>query len=122
MPAVYQGRVCAHNRGTDGVAVATRAGVPSLTSFSPFQSLTELCRMAAIHAHAPILPPHISCGYNRNPGRCFEHCREGEADNIESPSDAYVNGVKFLTPEAPDYATAREVYNAGVSTQPKVIA
>ena len=40
----------------------------------------------------------------------------------KSPSDAYVGGVKFLTPEAPDYATAREVYNAGILTQPKVIA
>ena len=30
----------------------------------------------------------------------------------KSPSDAYVDGVKFLTPEAPDYATARQVYNA----------
>jgi FAD/FMN-containing dehydrogenase len=26
------------------------------------------------------------------------------------------------TPDAPDYATAREVYNAGIVTQPKVIA
>ena len=40
----------------------------------------------------------------------------------KSPSDAYVGGVKFLTPEAPDYAAAREVYNAGILTQPKVIA
>ena len=40
----------------------------------------------------------------------------------KSASDAYVGGVKFLTPEAPDYATAREVYNAGILTQPKVIA
>ena len=40
----------------------------------------------------------------------------------KSPSDAYVDGVKFLTPEAPDYATAREVYNAGILTQPKIIA
>jgi len=40
----------------------------------------------------------------------------------KSLSDAYVGGVKFLTPEAPDYATAREVYNAGILTQPKVIA
>jgi FAD/FMN-containing dehydrogenase len=40
----------------------------------------------------------------------------------KSPSDAYVGGVKFLTPEAPDYATAREVYNAGILTQPKIIA
>ena len=40
----------------------------------------------------------------------------------KSPSDAYVGRVKFLTPEAPDYATAREVYNAGILTQPKIIA
>ena len=31
-------------------------------------------------------------------------------------------GVKFVTPDAPDYATVREVYNAGILTQPKVIA
>jgi FAD/FMN-containing dehydrogenase len=40
----------------------------------------------------------------------------------KSPSDASVDGVKFLTPEAPEYATARKVYNAGILTQPKVIA
>src|SRR5207249_6390562 len=40
----------------------------------------------------------------------------------KSPSDAYVGGVKFLTSEAPDYAIAREVYNAGILTQPKIIA
>src|SRR5712671_6455211 len=40
----------------------------------------------------------------------------------KSPSDAYVGGVKFLTPEAPDFAAAREVYNAGISIQPKIIA
>jgi hypothetical protein len=40
----------------------------------------------------------------------------------KSSSDAYVNGVKFVTPDAPDYATAREVYNAGILTQPKIIA
>jgi FAD/FMN-containing dehydrogenase len=40
----------------------------------------------------------------------------------KSPSDTYVNGVKFVTPSEPDYATAREVYNAGILTQPKVIA
>ena len=40
----------------------------------------------------------------------------------KSPSDAYVDGVKFLTPEAPPYATAREVHNAGILMQPKVIA
>ncbi len=39
-----------------------------------------------------------------------------------SPSEAYVGGVKFLTPDAPDYAAAREVYNAGILTQPKIIA
>jgi len=40
----------------------------------------------------------------------------------KSPSDPSIDGVKFLTPEAPDYATARKVYNAGILTQPKVIA
>ena len=40
----------------------------------------------------------------------------------KSPSDAYVNGVKFVVPGAPDYASAREVYNAGILTQPKIIA
>ena len=40
----------------------------------------------------------------------------------KSPFDAYVDGVKFLTREAPDYVTARQVYNAGIVTQPKVIA
>ena len=40
----------------------------------------------------------------------------------KSPSEAYVGGVKFLTPDAPDYAAAREVYNAGILTQPKIIA
>src|SRR6476661_7321808 len=36
--------------------------------------------------------------------------------------DPFIGGVKFVTPDAPDYATAREVYNAGIVTQPKVIA
>ena len=40
----------------------------------------------------------------------------------KSPSDPFIGGVKFVTPDAPDYATAREVYNAGIVTQPKVIA
>jgi FAD/FMN-containing dehydrogenase len=40
----------------------------------------------------------------------------------KSSSSPFVNGVKFLTPEAPDYATAREVYNAGILIQPRVIA
>ena len=40
----------------------------------------------------------------------------------KSPSNAFIDGVKFVTPEAPDYVTAREVYNAGILTQPKVIA
>jgi hypothetical protein len=39
-----------------------------------------------------------------------------------SPSDPSIDGVKFLTPEAPDYAIARKVYNAGILIQPKVIA
>jgi FAD/FMN-containing dehydrogenase len=37
-------------------------------------------------------------------------------------SDAYVDGVKFLTPDAADYAVAREVYNAGIFTRPRIIA
>ena len=32
------------------------------------------------------------------------------------------DGVKFVTPDAPDYAATREVYNAGITTQPKIIA
>ena len=40
----------------------------------------------------------------------------------KSMANGYVEGVKFVTPNAPDYATAREVYNAGILTQPKVIA
>ena len=40
----------------------------------------------------------------------------------KSSSDPHIDGVKFLTPEATDYATARKVYNAGILTQPKVIA
>src|SRR5258705_3210950 len=40
----------------------------------------------------------------------------------KSPPNGFINGVKFVTPEAPDYMTAREVYNAGIVTQPKVIA
>ena len=40
----------------------------------------------------------------------------------KSPSEAYVDGVKFLTRDSPDYAIAREVYNAGILTQPKIIA
>src|SRR4029079_14680810 len=37
-------------------------------------------------------------------------------------SDGYIDGVKFVTPEAPDLAAARDVYNAGISIQPKIIA
>ncbi len=40
----------------------------------------------------------------------------------KSSSDPFIGGVKFLTPDAPDYATARKVYNAGILTRPKVIA
>ena len=40
----------------------------------------------------------------------------------KSPPDPFIGGVKFLTPEAPDYAIARMVYNAGILTRPKVIA
>ena len=40
----------------------------------------------------------------------------------KSPSHPSIDGVKFLTPEAPDYAIARKVCNAGILTQPKVIA
>jgi hypothetical protein len=47
--------------------------------------------------------------------------REGSAVS-KSPSGPFIDGVKFLTPGAPDYATAREVYNAGILTRPKVIA
>ena len=37
-------------------------------------------------------------------------------------ANGYVEGVKFVTPDATDYAIAREVYNAGILTQPKIIA
>ena len=40
----------------------------------------------------------------------------------KSAANAYVDGVRFVTPESPDYTAAREVYNAGIVTQPKVIA
>lgn len=40
----------------------------------------------------------------------------------KSSSAPFVDGVKFLTPEAPDYAAVRTVYNAGILTRPKVIA
>src|SRR5262249_2564642 len=40
----------------------------------------------------------------------------------KSASDAYVDGVRFITPESPDFAAARQVYNAGIVTQPKLIA
>ena len=40
----------------------------------------------------------------------------------KSASDGYVGGVKFVTPDALDYAAAREVYNAGIATQPKVVS
>jgi FAD/FMN-containing dehydrogenase len=40
----------------------------------------------------------------------------------ESPSNAFTNGVRFVTSDAPDYAIVREVFNAGIVTQPKVIA
>src|SRR5438132_14238730 len=36
--------------------------------------------------------------------------------------EAYIDGVKFLTRDAPDYAIAREAYNAALRTQPRVIA
>ncbi|HEX8077581.1 MAG TPA: FAD-dependent oxidoreductase, partial [Chthoniobacterales bacterium] len=37
-------------------------------------------------------------------------------------SKASVDPVTFLTPEAPEYAAARKVYNAAILTQPKIIA
>jgi FAD/FMN-containing dehydrogenase len=40
----------------------------------------------------------------------------------KSSSEQFIDGVKFLTPDATDYATARMVYNAGILTRPKVIA
>ena len=46
----------------------------------------------------------------------------GRSTISKSSSDPFIDGVKFLTPEAPDYATARMVYNAGILTQPKAIA
>src|SRR3982750_1869015 len=46
-----------------------------------------------------------------------------ERPAISKPaSNAFINGVNFVTPEAPDYVTAREVYNAGIVTQPRIIA
>ena len=47
--------------------------------------------------------------------------KEGPAIS-KSLSDGYVGGVRFVTPESPDFAAAREVYNAGISIQPKIIA
>src|SRR5262245_26192846 len=47
--------------------------------------------------------------------------KERPAVSKPLPED-YVGGVKFITPNAPDYAAAREVYNAGILTQPKIIA
>jgi hypothetical protein len=35
----------------------------------------------AIRADAPILSPRISCGDDRSPCRCLEHCGEGETGN-----------------------------------------
>ena len=40
----------------------------------------------------------------------------------KSVSDAFVDGVRFIAPESPDFAAARQVYNAGIVTQPKLIA
>jgi FAD/FMN-containing dehydrogenase len=40
----------------------------------------------------------------------------------KSFADDYVGGVRFLTSGAPDYVAARQVFNAGIVTQPKVIA
>ncbi len=40
----------------------------------------------------------------------------------KASSDRFVDGVQFLTPEAPDYAIARMVCNAGILTRPKIIA
>src|SRR5262249_31392627 len=87
----------------------------------------------AIHAHATILSPHIpvattailadvsSIAAKERPVRLRPNPSVVRTIS-KSPSDAYVDGVKFLTPESPDYATAREVYNAGILTQPKIIA
>jgi FAD/FMN-containing dehydrogenase len=38
------------------------------------------------------------------------------------PSDPFIDGVKFFTPDASGYAVAQRVYNAGILSQPKVIA
>jgi FAD/FMN-containing dehydrogenase len=46
-----------------------------------------------------------------------------ERPAISKPaSNAFINGINFVTPEAPDYVTAREVYNARIVTQPKILA
>src|SRR4029077_885480 len=52
---------------------------------SSFLLLPSSRRMGskAIHAHAPILPPHVYCSDDRNPCRCVEHCREGNGGNFE---------------------------------------
>ena len=41
---------------------------------------------------------------------------------IKASSKTSVEPVTFLTPDAPDYAAARKVYNAAVLAQPKIIA
>ena len=41
---------------------------------------------------------------------------------IKASSKTSVDPVTFLTPEAPDYAVARKVYNAAILAQPKIIA
>src|SRR5438552_15926535 len=45
-----------------------------------------------------------------------------DVSSIAAKERPSLDGVKFLTPDASDYATAREVYNAGILTQPKIIA
>lgn len=47
---------------------------------------------------------------------------KGASGISKAPSDSFIDGVKFLTPDAPDYAIARAVYNAGILSRPKIIA
>ena len=79
-------------------------------------------RAKAIHVYAPIVSPHLVCGYDAVLADFSSIVAKERPALSKSPSEVYVGGVKFITPEAPDYAAAWEVYNAGILTQPKIIA
>src|SRR5262245_54385370 len=92
--------------------------------FSQFQSLTDLCRMKQkrfMHTRRSFIRTSLAATTAILTDVSSIAAKDRPAVS-KSASDAYVDGVKFLTPETPEYATAREVYNAGIVTQPKVIA